>query len=104
MLVRARACRVPWPQMARAVMRLDPAALRSAEDVHALLACVPTPEEAALFGAFLRSGGDAAALSDAERFCLELMAVSASLIFSVGFSRCCCCCPVTLPKVLSHVL
>jgi hypothetical protein len=61
--------------MARAVMRLDPAALRSAEDVRALLACVPSPEEGALFGAFLRSGGDAAALSDAERFCLALLAV-----------------------------
>ena len=56
-------------------MRLDPAALRSADDVRAVLACVPSQEEAALFGAFLRSGGNASALSDAERFCLELMAV-----------------------------
>lgn len=69
------ACRVPWRQAAEAVKQLDTRVLCGADDARAMLACVPTAEERKMFGAFLRSGGDAAALSDAERFCLELMQV-----------------------------
>ena len=68
--------------MAEAVRRLDTRILTSADDARAVLACVPGAEERKMFEAFLRSGGAAAALSDAERFCLELM--------QVGDSPCCC--------------
>ena len=69
------ACRVPWRQAAEAVKQLDTRVLCGADDARAMLACVPAAEERKMFEAFLRSGGDAAALSDAERFCLELMQV-----------------------------
>lgn len=65
--------RAHWSKAAEAVMQLDPAVLSSAEDARAILACVPTVEERKMFEAFLRSGGQALALSDAERFCLDLM-------------------------------
>lgn len=56
-------------------MRLDTAVLAGADDARTLLACVPTVEERSMFEAFLRSGGRAESLSDAERFCLDLMQV-----------------------------
>jgi hypothetical protein len=40
---------VPWPQVARAIVRLDPAALSSAEDVATLQKCLPSPEEKEAF-------------------------------------------------------
>ena len=70
---------MPWRDMAAAVAALDPAAMRSADEVRVVQACVPTPEERAMFEAFLASGGAPERLSDAERFCLMLMAVRASI-------------------------
>jgi len=61
--------------MADAVKMLDTRVFSSAEDARAVLACVPAAEERKMFDSFLRSGGKAEALSDAERFCLELMQV-----------------------------
>ena len=65
--------------MAEAVKQLDARVLCGADDARAMLACVPAAEERKMFEAFLRSGGDAAVLSDAERFCLELMQVCLGL-------------------------
>jgi hypothetical protein len=66
---------VHWSKAADAVMRLDPQLLASADDAATVLACVPTMEERSMFEAYLRSGGRAEALSDAERFCLDLIKV-----------------------------
>ena len=65
--------------MAEAVKQLDTRVLCGADDARAMLACAPAAEERKMFEAFLRSGGDAAALSNAERFCLELMQVRVHL-------------------------
>ncbi len=56
-------------------MHLDRRLLASADDAAAVLACVPTAEERSMLEAFLRSGGRADALTDAERLCLDLMKV-----------------------------
>jgi hypothetical protein len=71
-------CRAPWGQIAEAVRRLDTRILTGADDARAVLACAPAAEERKMFEAFLRSGGALAALSDTERFCLELMQVGTS--------------------------
>lgn len=73
-------CRAPWGQVAEAVKKLDTAVLSSAEDARAVLACAPAADERKMFEAFLCSGGCAEALSDAERFCLELMQVWGALL------------------------
>jgi hypothetical protein len=65
--------RAHWSQVAEAVVRLNAAVLGGADDARAVLACVPTAEERDMLGAFLGSGGRPEALSDAERFCLDLM-------------------------------
>ena len=68
--------RAPANEVAEAVRKLDTQVLGSAEEARAVLACAPAAEERKMFGAFLHSGGQPEALSDAERFCLELMQVS----------------------------
>lgn len=73
-------------------MRLDPELLAGADDARTVLACVPTAEERAMLGAFLASGGNAEALSDAERFCLDLMKVHRD-----GAQPCIQLCPSTPP-------
>ena len=68
-------CRGGPKEVADAVRRLDTRVLSSAEEVRAILACAPAAEERKMFEAFLHSGGKPEALSDAERFCLEMMQV-----------------------------
>ncbi|BDA46913.1 probable formin-like protein 13 at C-terminar half [Coccomyxa sp. Obi] len=73
--IRMAGLKVHWSKAAEAIMRLDAAVLAGADDARTVLACVPTAEERSMFEAFLRSGGRAESLSDAERFCLDLMQV-----------------------------
>ncbi|KAK9832732.1 hypothetical protein WJX81_005524 [Elliptochloris bilobata] len=66
---------LPWREMADAVRRLDPAALSSADAVHAVAACVPSADEARLLAAHLAAGGRQGDLADQEAFCVALMEV-----------------------------
>ena len=75
--------RAPSHMVAEAVRKLDTRVLSTAEDARAILACAPAAEECKMFEAFLHSGGKPEALSDAERFCLELMQVGDLLSLTV---------------------
>ena len=68
--------RVPWRCMYDAVVRLDNAAFQSADDVRAVLQCVPSQDEGNMLQSYVRAGGTLQGLSDAELFCLDLMKVS----------------------------
>ena len=76
-------CRARANEVADAVRKLDTRVLSSAEEARAILACAPAAEERKMFEAFLHSGGKPEALSDAERFCLELMQVGDLLSLTV---------------------
>ncbi|KAK9800865.1 hypothetical protein WJX73_002751 [Symbiochloris irregularis] len=73
--IRMARLRVPWEAVSIAIETLDPAVFCSAEDVHTVLACLPTEEERALLDSFVRLGGQTSSLTPAELFCLDLMKV-----------------------------
>ena len=61
--------RVPWREVPAAVAALDRAALSTADDVTAVLQCLPAPEEAAALQSFVGAdGGGEAALAAGELF------------------------------------
>ena len=62
--------------MPQAVIMLDSSAFQSAEDVLAVLQCVPSQDEGNMLQSYIRAGGKLQGLSDAELFCLDLMKVS----------------------------
>ena len=59
-----------------AVVRLDNAAFHTADDVRAVLQCVPSQDEGNMLQSYVQAGGTLKGLSDAELFCLDLMKVS----------------------------
>ena len=61
-----------------------------ADDVRAVLQCVPTQDEANLLQSYVRAGGKVEGLSDAELFCLDLIEVSWR-VHSVVMSDLVCC-------------
>ena len=68
-------CRVAWQRIPHAIIKLDSSAFQTADDVRAVLQCVPTQDEGNLLQSYVRAGGKLEGLSDAELFCLELMKV-----------------------------
>ena len=66
---------MPWERMAEAVATLDGHAFQTADDVHTVLACLPTEDERAMLGSFLRDHSSTDSLTPAELFCLDLMQV-----------------------------
>ena len=68
-------CRVAWQRIPHAIIKLDFDAFQTADDVRAVLQCVPTQDEGNLLHSYVRAGGKLEGLSDAELFCLELMKV-----------------------------
>lgn len=67
--------RVPWQEVRDAILRLDEKAFTTAEDIQAVLQCIPTDEEASALQAFVQSGQSVEVLSEAEKFALELMSM-----------------------------
>ena len=79
-LLRCPTCyRVAWQKIPHAIIRLDPKAFQTADDVRAVLQCAPTQDEGNLLQSYVRAGGKLEGLSDAELFCLELMKVELGL-------------------------
>ena len=68
--------RLPWPRIPHAIIKLDTNAFQTADDVQAVLQCVPTQDEGNLLQSYVSAGGKLEGLSDAELFCLDLMKVS----------------------------
>ena len=83
-------CRVPWQRIPHAIIKLDSKAFQTADDVRAVLQCVPTQDEANLLQSYVRAGGKVEGLSDAELFCLDLIKVSWR-VHSVILSDLLCC-------------
>ncbi|KAL0027450.1 hypothetical protein WJX77_001937 [Trebouxia sp. C0004] len=73
--IRMSRLRVPWQSIPHAVIKLDSNAFQTADDVRAVLHCVPTQDEANLLQSYVRAGGKLEGLSDAELFCLDLMKI-----------------------------
>lgn len=74
--IRMARTRVPWREVPAAVAALDRAALSTADDVAAVLQCLPTSDEAAALQSFVGAdGGGEAALADAELFAWQLARV-----------------------------
>lgn len=73
--IRMARLRVPWQQVPAAVAALDPAAFACAEDVVAVLQCAPSEDEAQMLGSYLRGGGRAEDMAEAELFCWQLAQV-----------------------------
>ena len=69
-------CRVPWRRIGHCIIKLDSNAFHTADDVRAVLQCIPTEDESNMLQSYVKAGGDVKGLSDAELFCLELMKVS----------------------------
>lgn len=69
-------CRVPWRRIGHCIIKLDSNAFQTADDVRAVLQCIPTEDESNMLQSYVKAGGDVKGLSDAELFCLELMKVS----------------------------
>ncbi|KAK3282359.1 hypothetical protein CYMTET_9917 [Cymbomonas tetramitiformis] len=75
--------RVPWQEVAEAVLTLSSVAFTSEEDVETLIKCVPTDDEENILQAHMQTCADAGTdanaalqqLSDAEQFCHHLMQV-----------------------------
>ncbi|KAA6421764.1 MAG: formin domain containing, partial [Trebouxia sp. A1-2] len=73
--IRMSRLRVPWQRIPHAIIKLDFKAFQTADDVRAVLQCVPTQDEANLLQSYVRAGGKLEGLSDAELFCLDLMKI-----------------------------
>ncbi|KAL0049978.1 hypothetical protein WJX82_001917 [Trebouxia sp. C0006] len=71
--IRMSRLRVPWQKIPHAVIKLDSKAFQTADDVRAVLQCVPTQDEANLLQSYVRAGGKLEGLSDAELFCMDLV-------------------------------
>lgn len=67
--------RVPWERIPHCIIKLDSNAFQTADDVRAVLQCVPTQDEANMLHSYVRAGGSLQGLSPAELFCLALMKV-----------------------------
>ena len=70
------ACRVPWRRIGHCIIKLDSKAFQTADDVRAVLQCIPTEDESNMLQSYVKAGGELTGLSDAELFCLDLMKVS----------------------------
>ena len=68
-------CRVAWDRIPHCIIKLDSNAFQTADDVRAVLQCVPTQDEANMLHSYVRAGGSLQGLSPAELFCLALMKV-----------------------------
>ena len=61
--------------MKGAISALDSTAFVDAFDVHTVLKCMPTEEEAGGLASYLETGANRETLNDAELFCIDLMQV-----------------------------
>lgn len=58
----------------RAIIRLDDSVFKSSENVEAIIKCIPTDDERKMLLS-LHEAGNSSKLSDAEKFCLKLLAI-----------------------------
>lgn len=83
-------CRVPWKHIGHCIIKLDSKAFQTADDVRAVLQCIPTEDESNMLQSYVKAGGELKGLSDAELFCLNLMQVWVLwLYFSCYTTRLC---------------
>lgn len=75
-------CRVAWQRIPHCIIKLDQSAFQTADDVRAVLHCLPTQDEANMLQSYIRAGGSLEGLSPAELFCLALMKVYFSVCYS----------------------
>lgn len=73
--IRMSRLKVPWPDVAAAILSLDSRAFENADDVLTVLACLPTDEEKTILQSYRKDGKPVEVLSEAERFVMSLMDV-----------------------------
>ena len=68
-------CRCPWRSVKAAIETFDSAVFQTADDVSAVIKCLPTEEEQGLLQSFVSTGASLDSLTDAELFSIDLMQV-----------------------------